>query len=302
MKTCLVTGVTGLIGSHLIPSLIEEGWYVYGITRPQNKCDQISITSNYQVIVIDLASGFDLNSLPKKVDVIIHLAQSRQFREFPELAEDIFRVNTESTLTLLNYALKVETSKFILASTGGIYGTGERPFKENDLPASHEKLGFYASTKLCSEILANNYKSFFAINVLRLFFVYGQGQDNSMLIPRLVNNILGQREISLYGENGICINPIHVSDVVRAISKAIQLSSSQTINIAGNEILSLRDISSIIGDKLNRNPKFNIQEKLPSVSNNLIADISQMIEYLITPKVLFSQGIDSIIAQNYNEK
>jgi UDP-glucose 4-epimerase len=292
MKTCLVTGCTGLIGSHLIPSLIEDGWHVYGITRSQNKWNDIS---NYYPIVIDLASGFDINTLPKKVDVIIHLAQSRNFREFPELATDIFRVNTETTLMLLNYARKAQVKKFVLASTGGVYGTGKLSFSENSELANYSDLGFYASTKLCSEILVNNYNSLFDVNILRLFFVYGQGQHRSMLIPRIVYNIVDNLPVTLNGENGILINPIHVSDAISAIICSLTTDKKSVINIGGLEILSLREISEIIGDKLNCSPNFNVQ--LQDDSKNLIADISKMIKYLNVPKISFQKGIDNVIEE-----
>lgn len=294
MKTCLVTGCTGLIGSHLIPSLIEDGWFVYGIIRSES---QLSDIPNYHPIVIDLASGFDINALPNKVDVIIHLAQSRNFREFPELATEIFRVNTEITLRLLDYGRKAQANKFVLASTGGVYGTNEFPFKEDAPWETSQKMGFYAGTKICSEILANTYNNYFDIDILRLFFVYGKGQEKSMLIPRIITNIWKQTAISLQGKNGISINPIYVSDVISALRKTIRVSGSKTFNIAGNEILSLRDISNIIGEKLNRKPLFSIQQTSFISANNLIGDITAMKENLLVPQVSFWAGIDSLIEE-----
>lgn len=53
------------------------------------------------------------------------------------------------------------------------------------------RLGFYLTSKYCSELILDNYSSFLTIIQLRLFFVYGMGQRKDMLIPRLIENVLG---------------------------------------------------------------------------------------------------------------
>ena len=68
-----------------------------------------------------------------------------------------------------------------------------------------------------------------------------------MLIPRLVNRVLNDQEITLDGPNGLKVNPIHVDDAAEAVKAAINLKGSHVINVAGNETLSLKDIVDIIG-------------------------------------------------------
>src|SRR4030042_288576 len=114
--------------------------------------------------------------LPKSIDAVIHLAQSEHFREFPMHAESIFKVNTASTLRLLEYARQAQVKIFVLASSGGIYGHGDEGFREDQPIEAKDDLGFYLGTKLCAEIIAENYSSFMNIVILRFFFIYGPRQ------------------------------------------------------------------------------------------------------------------------------
>ncbi|MFM2062304.1 MAG: hypothetical protein RLZZ507_1974 [Cyanobacteriota bacterium] len=294
MKKCLITGVSGLIGSHLVSEL-SQNWHITGLSRSKRICDLQS--TEFEHLALDLSKKLDTSLLPEKIDAVIHLAQSENFREFPKLADDIFQVNTVSTLVLLDYARRAGARTFILASSGGIYGYGEQDFSEDVEISANGDLGFYLGTKLCSEVLANSYIPFFNIIVLRFFFVYGHSQRRSMLIPRLVESVLERKPITLQGENGIRINPTYVSDAVAAISRSLELDGSHKINVAGANVLSLREIGEIIGKVVERKPKFDLQ--LDANPRHLVGDISRMSKILGSPKVNFADGIKIYINKTY---
>ncbi len=241
--------------------------------------------------VLDLAEPSGINFLPRKIDVILHLAQSSMFRDFPSKAMDVFDVNVGSTARLLNYARCSEVRSFVLASSGGIYGAGEEAFKENEPISQHGRLGYYLASKLCAEVLAQNYAPYMNISVLRFFFIYGAGQKRTMLMPRLVDNIKQGLSINLQGEHGIRINPIHVTDAVDALEASMKLNGSHTFNVAGAEILSIREIANIIGKVVGRDPIFNTEEIAP---RHLIANIEAMQEALTVPKIKLLQGIGEL--------
>lgn len=156
MLKCLITGATGLIGKKVLEQL-QKQYDVYVIFHNDNEKNLLAESVNH--IIHDLSSPIDSNKLPEKMDVIIHLAQSEHFREFPDRAVDVFNVNTLSTLHLLDYAKNCGVKKFIYASSGGIYGTGEHGFKEDEHIIASGDLGFYLGTKLCSEVILKNYSS-----------------------------------------------------------------------------------------------------------------------------------------------
>jgi UDP-glucose 4-epimerase len=291
VKKILITGVNGLLGRELVSCLLNDNENViFGISR-QNSIFQ---NENYHHIKLDLQSiNFEQN-IPEYFDVIIHLAQSDNFRDFPEKADSIFAVNVQSTQKLLDFALNSGCKKFIYTSSGGIYGNSEKYFTEEINVKLENELGYYLTSKLIGELLVKNYSSFFTTLIFRPFFIYGRGQKNHMLIPRLINSIKNFTPIKLNGNSGIKINPIHVSDAVSAIVNSLENTSSNIFNLAGNEILSLKEICEEIGEQLDIKPIFNYDN---SNSNNLIGDTTKMKLFLWDSKVSFKQGVSNLISK-----
>lgn len=289
MRKCVITGASGLIGLHAI-SQLQSAWEVHAISR------QPPILNSGESIVwhqTDLCDQFSRANLPHEVDAIIYLAQSEYFRDFPAHAVDVFEVNTFQVLNMLGYAREVGARTFVFASSGGVYGSGDQHMSEEaDIPAKGN-LGFYLSTKLCSEIVCQNYTPYLNVIILRFFFVYGPGQRRSMLIPRLIDNVRNSRPIALQGENGIRLNPTHVSDAVSAISCALDLKGSYTINVGGPGVLSLREIGNIIGKVLDITPIFTVETG--TAPKHIIGDISKMTDLLMAPKVRFEEGVKTVL-------
>lgn len=285
MQKILITGGTGLIGTHFLRELNQTD-EVYAITRS-------TFLKGAKLLNIDLSQSWSSSDLPRDIDVIIHLAQSEYYREFPQKAENVFTVNTLSTAKLLNYAQEIGVKKFILASTGGVYGVGPARFSEDQAILAKGELGYYIGSRLCSEILSECYEKWMDIITLRFFFVFGEGQRPNMLIPRLIETVRNDLPIKLKGENGLSINPIHVSDAVNVLNKAISVAGSHKVNIAGNSILNLRQIGNIIGDVLGKKVFFEIEES--NENQDIVGDISLMKSLLCRPKVDFEQAIRDYI-------
>ena len=281
-RTILVTGATGLIGSHLMRSFGRQDT-VFAISR------EGPVPGASHTINLDLGKPWSNEELPRGVDVVVHLAQSQHYRDFPFWAEDVLTVNTLSTVKLLNYARENGVSQFVLASSGGVYGSGETHYSEDQAILAKGELGFYIGTRLCSEILSECYETWMNVITLRFFFAYGSGQRRNMLIPRLVDSVRDGRIIQLKGQAGLSINPVHVSDAVKAVRQAMLLEGSHKVNVAGPAVLSLRRIAEIIGEAVGKQPLFDVH---PAIGNaDLIGDVSRMETLLCVPQVGFEQGI-----------
>jgi UDP-glucose 4-epimerase len=281
----LVTGAAGFIGGHLVQRL-RRGHEVFALTKsepPQGRADGLSWVEQ------NLTEPLDYARLPRAVDVVIHLAQSRFYKDFPEQARDIFAVNVDGTFNLLEYARRVGAGRFILASTGGVYGYSYEKFVETD-PVS--PLNFYFSSKYIAELLAGNYQQFFDTTVFRLFFAYGAGQKPAMLIPRLVRSVLEGRPVTLQGSEGIHLNPVYVGDVVGAFERALGLGGHHLINVGGPQDLSLREICNLIGAQVGREPVFTTLDD--EKAGYLIGDTTKMEELLGGPRVRFEEGVREV--------
>ena len=237
----LVTGASGFIGQNLIQELSSDKSIskIYILTRhffsgfPQ---DIIQIECNL------LSSNFDVD-LPKSIDTVIHLAQSKEYRSFPEKAMDIFSVNITSTQILLDWSQKNKIKHFIYASSGNVYGQSPRPLNEH---SECKPADYYGKSKYIAEKLVGAYSSFFDTTILRLFGVYGPGQS-AMIIPNLIEKVINQQEITLAEGKGLIFTPLFITDCVKMIKTIISKSSKSDIyNCSGNEIVTLGDIVSII--------------------------------------------------------
>jgi len=267
MEKILITGVTGLLGFELAQKL-SENYQVFKLVKTFNK----DLGENQ--IIHNFLNELDISILPKKLDYIFHLAQFRDFKNFPQNSSEILKVNTLSTLSLINYGMGCGVKKFIYTSTGGLYKELDSPINENDLIKKHSELDFYCASKLSSELLISSYSKFMDVQILRPFFIFGPRQSDQMLIPRLIRNVNLGNTIYLSGEKGIQINPIFVEDAAAILATLLGIPGSKQINIAGNEIISISQLATNIGEIIGRKPNFSYQAKQKDLigDNGLLKD------------------------------
>jgi nucleoside-diphosphate-sugar epimerase len=284
MARILLTGATGFLGTRLAARL--SGHELWALTRRK----PAEASGGCRWLLQDLAADHWEVELPDRIDTVIHLAQSPNYRNFPEAAAEIFSVGAQATLRLADWAVRAGANRFILASTGGLYGSSDDPVSEDaQLVEERGPLGFYFATKRTSELIATQYATRLSAFILRFFFIYGSGQPRQMLMPRLVDSVREERPINLQGSDGIRINPIHVDDASRAVERCLELNRGETVNIAGPEAASLRYIAERIGSELGREPKFAVDPA--SKPRHLVADISRMRSLLSPPVVNVADGI-----------
>jgi nucleoside-diphosphate-sugar epimerase len=127
--------------------------------------------------------------------------------------------------------------------------------------------------------------------ILRPFFIYGPRQSPHMLIQRLVASVAAGRPVTLQGAQGLRINPLHVEDAARAFARALDLEESSTVNVAGSEVLTLREIATTIGKVVGREPIF---EEVDAPPRHLVGDTKKMHQILCVPVVPFASGVLSL--------
>ena len=282
----LVSGATGLLGQALL-AMTDKNDEIFFISRKSLEI------RNHKCIVLDLSSDWKISSLPSQMDVIVHLAQSSEYRKFPDRASDIFSVNVGSTAKLLDYAKMSGVQRFLLASTGGIYKGQRSPLSEESEILGPSELGFYFASKLSSEMLAANYRDWFEINILRIFFMYGINQRIEMFLPSIIKKIASGTPVRLEGHDGIRVNPIHASVAASVVHEIIRRGGPRTINLAGIDTYSIREISDSIGKILGVEPQYEIVGE----SDDLIADTTQMKKFIQNPTDSLNTLLPSIIEE-----
>jgi UDP-glucose 4-epimerase len=282
----LVTGATGFIGSRLVPRLAREH-DVVALARPGSTT---SGGDEVRWVEQDLTQPLRREALPARVDAVIHLAQSRLYKQFPEGARDVFRINVHSTFRLLEYAREVGASRFVFASTGGVYGSSNRAVSETD---RLNPLNFYLSSKYGAESLVTSYDGFLTTVVFRFFFVYGPGQTQ-MMVPTLLGRVLRGQEIVVEGDPGLRMNPIYVDDATRVFEPALALEQSDLFNVAGAEAVTLTELVQLMAEVSGRDA--DVEHAPAAQPGDLVGDNSKMRKVLgVEPETSLRRGIAAMV-------
>lgn len=260
----LITGVSGFLGPHVLKRLSSQA-KVYSIVRP-NTTVSPEISGISEIIELDLSEDFTFDRLPTDIDQIIHLAQSRNYRNFPQEASDVFNVNVFSSSKLLDFAAQRGIKRFVYASSGGIYGYNPDAIGEEERP---NPIDYYLSSKHAVELLANCYRNYFDVVILRFFFLYGPGQER-MLMATLINKIIHGETISVQGKPGVVLSPTYVEDAAECVCRALQFPRSGIFNIAGDERINFSDLLHLMGELLGIAPKIEYSTNSPT--GNLIGE------------------------------
>ena len=279
----LLTGASGFVGGYLAPALVDAGHEVFALVR-----DPASYAAprGVDMVEADLGAPLAAVELPE-VDAVAHFAQANV--TFPEKAPILYRVNTVSTLELLDFARRTGAARFLYASSASVYGFGERPFAEDDQVSAHD---LYTATKLHSEQLVAAYGGFFQAAVFRLVAPYGPGQRGRM-IPRVIGRVRDGRPVTLNDGGRPRMNPIYVTDAVRAVVAALDLDTSAVVNVAGDQVVGIREIATLAGEALGRGPVF---EDGGPAGGDLVADTTRFHELFgLGPLVTPADGIRRMV-------
>ncbi|HXF64549.1 MAG TPA: NAD(P)-dependent oxidoreductase [Caldilineaceae bacterium] len=280
----LVTGATGFIGRHLAARLAAEHEVIALARRPPR-----SPIAGVRYVSQDLAAPLDEARLPGRIDGVIHQAALIEAEAAPDDALP-FLVNVVATWRLLNYARRAGAHLFLHASTGGVYGCGNRPFVEED-PLN--PMDLYSLTKSQAELAVQHTPTDFPKIILRYFFPYGPGTPNP--IPHYVRRALRGEPIRLRAGHGPRLNPIHITDAVEATMRCLAPGQDMVLNIAGTEVTTFAAIAELAAAQVGRRPVFETipdSEVLPYYRADLVADISRMQRTLgFTPQVALAAGI-----------
>lgn len=275
-----VTGGAGLTGARVLQLLVDGGHEVVALGRGERPA---GVPHEVTWIEQDLARALG-DGLPARVDAVVHLAQSRRYREWPAGAADVFEVNAAATARLADWCLRAGGTRFVYASSGAVYGPGSAAKREDQTPAP---ANFYARSKLAGELAALGFADELAVAALRCFFIYGPGQRD-MFIPGLAARVGAGAPVTLAGEEGIHVNPVFVDDAAAAVVAAATAGATLgPVNVAGPEIVSVRAIAERIGELAGVRPTF---ETGPP-ADDLVADIARMRAALHEPAVGVRDGL-----------
>lgn len=248
LKSVLLTGATGFLGSHLLDALLLEGHRVVILKRSTSNMWRIGHLSeqvkSYNVDQIDLEEIFQLH----QIDYILHLATYYKKAHLPSDIDSMFDTNVTFPAKLLDLATTYKLKGFINAGTFFEYDPSILPISETN---SIKTFNLYAKSKLAFEQILKNYTDEGKIkaSTLKIFSPYGPKDDVNKLVPFIVSKAIKNEPFSL-SEGFQKLDFIYAGDIAQAFLKTLSrintFSSYESFNIGSGNTHSIREVVSIL--------------------------------------------------------
>jgi len=228
MEKIIVTGGSGFIGSNLVNFLIKKKYFVINLdklTYSSNKIrNNLRNNKNYKLIKIDLANKAKIIKIIKKFKpkAIFNLAAETHVDRSIDGPSKFIHTNIIGTFSLLESLrfLKKENinPKLIHISTDEVYGDISEG-KRSDENHKYEPSSPYSASKASADHLVKSYVRTYKLKAVisNCCNNYGPYQFPEKLIPKMITNILNNKELPIYAKGRNSREWIHVIDHCQAL-------------------------------------------------------------------------------------
>ncbi len=316
MKSILVTGGAGFIGSHLVDRLLGEGdWQVTVVDDFNNFYDPAikrenawrgAQSANYRLVEADIRDVVALQQMfdHTNFDCIVHLAARAGVR--PSLEEPVLytETNINGTMNLLEQARAHGIKEFVFGSSSSVYGENAKvPFSEDD--PVRRPISPYAATKGAGELLCHAYAHLYGIRsiCLRFFTVYGPRQRPDLAIHKFARLISEGRPIPVFGDGTTRRDYTFIDDIIAGVREAIDYvgdatqSPYEVINLGESRTVELRELIALLESELGMKAVIDRQSLQPGDVPQTFADITKARQILgYNPQTQIEEGIKKFVA------
>jgi dTDP-glucose 4,6-dehydratase len=257
MKTILVTGADGFIGSHLAEKLVLDGYKVRGFVlynsfNSWGWLDNLSpeIKNSLDVFAGDIRDPHGVRTALNGCDAVLHLAALIAIPYSYHSPDTYVDTNIKGTLNILQAARDLGVSKIIHTSTSEVYGTarfvpiteehplqGQSPYSASKIGADQIALSFYCSFGT-------------PVTIVRPFNTYGPRQSARAVIPTIISQIAAGQKVIRLGSLHPTRDFNYVSDTVSGFMAALksECGVGEAINIGSNYEVSIGETVALIAE------------------------------------------------------
>jgi len=313
VRTILVTGAAGFIGSHTAERLLARGDQVVGLdnlndyydpARKRNNIDEIRAVGGDRLTFVegDIRDRELVGRLfaEHRFDGVAHLAAMAGVRVSVEDPALYYDVNQNGTLVLLDAVVgriggaRRPGVNFVLASTSSVYGrTARLPFIETD--NCDRPLAPYSASKRSAELLGHAYHHLYGVDftALRFFTVYGPRGRPDMMAYKVLDSIRTGNAVPLYNGGQMHRDWTYVDDIVSGIVAAVDRPLGyEVINIGRGEPVLLADFVEVVQKIGGGRAKLVSEEMLDADVSYTYADASKAARLLdYAPTVGVEDGV-----------
>lgn len=326
-KNILVTGGAGFIGSHLVRLLINK-YPQYNIINLDkltyagnlDNLKDVEAMPNYTFVKADICNESEIEAIFDQfnIDNVIHLAAESHVDRSISNPLEFVQTNVIGTVNLLNVAKnkwgKASENIFYHVSTDEVYGSlGTEGFFTEE--TSYDPRSPYSASKASSDHFVRAYHETYGLNIKisNCSNNYGSHQFPEKLIPLVINNILNEKPLPIYGKGDNIRDWLHVVDHAEAIDLIFHEGAiGETFNIGGHNerqnIELVKLLIKFVDQKLER-PEGKSLELITYVTDRAGHDQryaidAQKLEDILgwKPKYTVEQGIEETVDWYLNNK
>jgi UDP-glucuronate 4-epimerase len=318
MKTILITGAAGFIGSNLAKALISDNKIVgfdnvndyYDVNLKEYRLSQLSCNPNFTFIKGDLADKQAVDSIFEEYqpDIVVNLAAQAGVRYSIDNPQAYIDSNLIGFFNILEACRNNPVEHLVYASSSSVYGSNKKvPYSTDD--KVDNPVSLYAATKKSNELMAHAYSKLYDIPAtgLRFFTVYGPAGRPDMAYFKFTNKLVKGEKIQIYNHGDMYRDFTYIDDIVTGVinvmNKAPEVNEDgvkyKVYNIGNNSPESLMDFVNILEQKL---IKYGIidheaeKELLPMQPGDVYqtyADVSELEkDFGFKPSTSLEEGLD----------
>jgi UDP-glucose 4-epimerase len=305
MKTVLITGGAGFIGSHIADKMLEKNFHVRIYDNlSTGKIENIAhIKTHIEFIEADIRDIRTLEQSMKGCELVFHKAAEVSVPRTINAPIETTMINDVGTLNVFESARKTNVMRVVFASSCAIYGDSpEIPKHEQMLPQPKSP---YAAQKIMGEYYARIYNDLYQLETvcLRYFNVYGPRQDPSSpysgVISIFLTKAIARQQPIIYGDGNQTRDFVYVKDVVNAnVLAATQPSvNGKVFNIGTGQTLTVNELWQIICHEANIDIDARYEQSRDGDILMSLGDIQRAgkeLKYM--PEYLFNQGLKETLA------
>ena len=257
MKTLLISGAAGFLGSHLCDYFLKTNHKVIGLdnflTGSYANIEKSLANKNFSFIEHDVCKSIKIK---EKLDFILHFASPASPIDYLKYPIKTLKIGSKGTENMLNLALN-HNSRILVASTSEVYGDPlEHPQKEsyfgNVNPIGPR--GVYDEAKRYLEALTTAYKvkKNLDVRIIRIFNTYGPRMriNDGRAIPNFINQALNNQDLTIYGDGSQTRSFCYISDTISGIVKLLQSSYQFPVNIGNPSEFTILDLAKKIKENI----------------------------------------------------
>ncbi|MBS3105461.1 SDR family oxidoreductase [Candidatus Woesearchaeota archaeon] len=253
MKTALITGGAGFIGSHICEFLLGKGYKVIAMdnlaTGGISNISHLRSSKDFTYIYHDVSKHIVVN---EKLDFVLHFASPASPIDYQKIPIQTLKVGSLGTHNTLGLAL-AKKSKYVLASTSEVYGdplVNPQPetYWGNVNPIGIR--GCYDEAKRFAEALTMAYHRIHQLDtkIVRIFNTYGprMRKNDGRVVPNFITQALKNEPMTVYGKGNQTRSFCYVNDLVEGIYNLMLSNISEPVNLGNPEEHTILEFAELI--------------------------------------------------------